>query len=189
MVIGRLGRECVAANSISSVMFQLAGVVVFGVSSAASAITGNTIGTGDYALAKKRAGKLVVIAGMVGLVASGLIFAIRPVLINFYQISDLARQYAFEITAVTGTYAFFSAISMITMMGVLRGGGDTRFVMVADVVFMWCIAIPFGALAGLVWHWPVPVVYGILKCEDLFKSGIAVLRIRSGRWVRDITQA
>lgn len=34
------------------------------------------------------------------------------------------------------------------MMGVLRGGGDVKFVLFMDVFFMWVVAIPLGYLAA-----------------------------------------
>ncbi len=45
----------------------------------------------------------------------------------------------------------FRSVNSILTKGVLRGGGDTRFLMVADVLFLWIVAVPLGYLAGLVW--------------------------------------
>jgi putative MATE family efflux protein len=187
-VIGHMGREFVAANSISSVLFQLAGTAIFGMSSAAATIIGNTIGEGDYEKAAHRGNAFVLLGAGIGLVMGLVLFAVRVPVIGFYHISELAKSYAMGITAVASVYILFQAVSMICMMGVLRGGGDTRFVMVADVLFMWLIGIPLGAWAGLKLGWPVPMVYALLKCEDLFKTAIVLWRIPSRRWIRDVTR-
>lgn len=47
------------------------------------------------------------------------------------------------------------AIQSVMTKGVLRGGGDTKFLMKADILFIWMVPIPLGALGGLVFHWPV----------------------------------
>lgn len=43
-------------------------------------------------------------------------------------------------------------MNSILTKGVLRGGGDTKFLMVADIIFLWAASLPLGILAGLVWH-------------------------------------
>ena len=44
-------------------------------------------------------------------------------------------------------------------LGVLRGGGDTRFAMIVDLVGSWAIALPVAFVCGLVLHWPAYIVY------------------------------
>jgi len=73
------------------------------------------------------------------------------------------------------------------MMGTLRGGGDAKFVMVTDVIFMWMISIPLGAYAGLVLGWPVWLVYIILRSEDFFKTLAVLWRVPGGKWLKDVT--
>ena len=60
VVIGRMGTNFVAANSIYTVINQLVSVMIFGVGNAALTVVGNTIGAGEYekAGAVGRAGAL-----------------------------------------------------------------------------------------------------------------------------------
>ena len=46
----------------------------------------------------------------------------------------------------------FQSMNSILTKGVLRGGGDTKFLMVADIIFLWAASLPLGILAGLVWQ-------------------------------------
>ena len=71
---------------------------------------------------------------------------------------------------------------------ILRGGGDTRFVLICDVVFLWCFSIPLGFFTGLKLGWPAPAVYLILKGDEVLKIAAALLRIWSGKWVRNVTR-
>jgi Na+-driven multidrug efflux pump len=187
-VLGHMGREVVAANSICSILFQFTQVAIFGLSSSALTIIGNTIGEGQYDAAKRRARAFIWLSGLFGVIASFVMFFSRFALIEFYRLSELARSNAYQMSSAASALVILQSIALVLMMGVLRGGGDTRFVMVTDVLFIWMICIPLGAFAGLVWHLPVAVVYLLLKGEDVFKTFVAVYRVNSGRWLRDLTR-
>ena len=187
IIMGRMGKEFVAANSINSVVMQFASVALMGTSSAAPAIIGNTIGAGEYDRARDRARTLMYIAAMIGVAAGVLIFTIRPFILGFYNITEVTRGYAMSFMAITSVLVFFMAQSSVSMMGTLRGGGDGKFVMVIDVIFMWMICIPLGYIAGLRLGLAAPIVYFIIKCDEMIKSVIGAVRVYRGRWIRDMT--
>lgn len=57
--------------------------------------------------------------------------------------------------------------------GVLRGGGDTKFLMIADVLFLWVASIPLGYLSGLVWMLSPFFVYICLRIDYILNhSGV-----------------
>ncbi len=188
VIMGRMGKEFVAANSINSVVMQFATVAVMGLSSASAAIIGNTVGAGEYDRARERARTLVFLGAIVGAVGGLFIFTIRPFIIGFYNISDITRGYAMSFMAISSVLVFFQAQSGINMMGTLRGGGDGKFVMVSDVIFMWMICIPLGYVAGLRFGLAAPLVYMIIKCDEVLKSIIGIFRVLGGKWVRDMTR-
>lgn len=187
IIMGRMGKEFVAANSINSVVMQFASVALMGTSSAAAAIIGNTIGAGEYDRARERARTLMYIAAIIGAAAGLLIFTIRPFVLGFYNITEVTHSYAMSFMAITSVLVFFMAQSSVSMMGTLRGGGDGKFVMVIDVIFMWMICIPLGYIAGLRLGMPAPIVYFIIKCDEMIKSVIGAVRVYRGRWIRDMT--
>lgn len=187
VIMGRMGKEFVAANSINSVVMQFATVAVMGLSSAAAAIIGNTVGAGEYDRARARANTLIYIGALVGAAGGVLIFFVRPFIIGFYNISEVTRGYAMSFMAISSVLVFFQAQSGISMMGTLRGGGDGKFVMVADVIFMWVLCIPLGYMAGLKFGLAAPLVYMIIKCDEILKSALGFWRVRSGKWVKDMT--
>ena len=55
--------------------------------------------------------------------------------------------------------------------------------MIADVVFLWLVSIPLGALAGLVWHWPPFIIFLFLRIDHLIKSVICLFRLRTDKWM------
>ena len=81
----------------------------------------------------------------------------------------------------------FQAVNSILTKGVLRGGGDTKFLMVADILFLWIVSVPFGALAGLVWHLDAFWIYFLLKVDQVIKAVWCVFRLKSGKWIKTIS--
>jgi len=111
---------------------------------------------------------------------------IRVPFVNFYNLSDVAHMYAMQITNIISINVIFMATALISLMGTLRGGGDGKFVMIVDVIFMIFIAIPLGAYTGLVLGWPIWIVFIILRSEDFFKTIVVVWRVTRGKWIRDV---
>lgn len=188
IIIGRIGTEVVAANSINNVAFQFVTVFAFGLSSAASVVIGNTIGEGNEHKAKEYAFTIGVISIAMGIIAAIVIYFIRPIIVDFYNVSEFTKIRAMEIMSVTSIVVIFQILGVNLMMGVLRGGGDAKFVLMNDLIFMWAVAIPLGFVSAFVLKWPVPVIFLIMKSDEILKSLIAVGRVLSGKWVRNVTR-
>lgn len=188
VVVGRMGTEVVAANSINNVANQFVTVFIFGLGSATSVIIGNTIGEGKYDKAKEYAFTITILSLFMGVISGLIIFMIRPFVVEFYNVSQTTKEIAKEIMSVTSIIVVFQSIAVNTMMGVLRGGGDNKFVLINDVLFMWLIAIPFGFIGAFIWKVPVTVVFLILKSDEVLKVIVSIIRILSGKWVKDITR-
>ena len=78
----------------------------------------------------------------------------------------------------------FQSVNSVLTKGVLRGGGDTRFLMVADILFLWLASIPLGYLAGLVLHLPAFWIYAALKAYWVIKSVWCTFRLLKGNWMK-----
>lgn len=188
IIIGRLGTDVVAANSINNVAFQFVTVFAFGLSSAASVVIGNTIGGGREDRAKEYAFTIGVISLIMGILAAIGIYFIRPIMVDFYNVAEVTKIKAMEIMSVTAIVVIFQILGVNLMMGVLRGGGDAKFVLINDLFFMWTVAIPLGFISAFILKWPIPVVFFIMKSDEILKSLIAVGRVISGKWVRNVTR-
>lgn len=187
VVIGRMGTSFVAANSIYTVLNQFVTVIMFGVGNAALTIVGNTIGAGEYELAKQRSVKLLVISIFLGALSAAVTLILSPFVISLYQISAETAGIAASISRVGALVVFFQSLAIVGMIGILRAGGDAKFVLICEASILWGIAVPLGALAGLVLKWPVWAVFLCLRCDEIIKVVIAVWRICGFKWLRDIT--
>ena len=70
--------------------------------------------------------------------------------------------------------------------GILRGAGDTKYLMVLDTVFLWLVSLPLGALAGLVFHFPPFWIYLCLYSERFIRTVVALFRLKGKRWIHSV---
>ncbi len=186
MVIGRLGESFVAANAVTAVTQQLSSVMIQGFSQAGAIVTGHTLGVGDREKAHRQGYAFLGLGILFGFVAAGIVMIISGPMINAYNLSPETEAIAKQLMLSISIIIVFQATNSIMTKGVLRGGGDTKVLMVADNVFLWAASIPLGALVGLVFGLPAFWIYFCLKIDQVLKAVWCVLRLRSGKWIKKI---
>ena len=189
MIMGRIGPAFVAANAVTTIVQQLSSVLTQGVSNASGIITGHTMGRGEYERAQNEGYTFLFMGLLIGLLAAVIIAILRAPIINFYDISAEAKSIAGELMNAIIIIVVFQTMSSILTKGVLRAGGDTRFLMVGDILFLWVASIPLGALTGLVFHWSSFWIYIMIKIEHIIKCVWCFFRLRSGKWLKRIYSA
>jgi len=189
MVMGHIGQAFVAANSVTMVTQQLSSVLTTGVSNASGIITGHTMGEGDFEKAQKQGYAFLFMSFVIGCFAALIILILRAPIINFYKVSPEAKAIAWELMDAILIIVIFQSMSSILTKGVLRAGGDTKFLMAGDILFLWVASIPLGYLAGLVFHWPAFWIYTFLKIDQIIKCIWCFFRLKSGKWMKKIYSA
>ena len=187
MVIGHLGAAFVAANAITSVTQQLSTVVIQGVSQAGAIVTGQTLGLGDKKKTMQQGWMFLGLGFALGALSAIFILAVSKPIISTYNVSEETVNIAGQLMAAISLIIVFRATNSIMTKGVLRGGGDTKMLMLADNIFLWVLSIPFGILAGFVFHWPAFWIYVALKSDDIVKTVWCVIRLRSEKWIKKIS--
>lgn len=186
MVMGRIGKDFVSANSITMVTQQLSTVLIQGICHAGCIITGHTLGEGKKEKAQEQAYTFMMLGIIVGAVAGGIIVLISNPVINCYNITDGTKALAKQLMNAIALIVVFQSTNSILTKGVLRGGGDTKFLMVADILFLWILSLPLGYLAGLVWKLPAFWIYFCLKSDQVVKAIWCVFRLKSKKWIKVI---
>ncbi|MBP3754260.1 MAG: MATE family efflux transporter [Lachnospiraceae bacterium] len=188
MVIGNLGPIIGSANSITGPTQQLSTVVVQGVCQAGAIVTGQTLGTGQKEKTMKQGFLFFGLGLGLGLLSALFIMLAKgPVIAMYTGVEEEAKVVANDLMIAISLIIVFQATNSIMTKGVLRGGGDTKMLMLADNIFLWTIAIPLGYLAGYVFHLPAFWIYIFLKSDQIVKTLWAFLRLRSGKWIKKIT--
>jgi putative MATE family efflux protein len=177
----------VAANSIASMTQQLSSVIIFGIANAAAVIIGKSVGEGCTKRAFEEAKTLKVMSYIVGAAACALILMLKGVIIKFYTVPEETKILADQLMIAVAFITFFVSISAVTVVGILRGGGDTRFCLFAEMSTLWFIALPL-ALIGMLIKLPVVAVLLLMKIDEPIKSIICIVRINRNKWIKSLTR-
>ena len=184
-----------AAYGVSGNIERLCTVAIFGVSGATSIIIGREIGAGADREKVLSVGKaLDMLAVIVGAIVGGVFIAVTylffaPLVYPLFGLSPEATEIATMMLVVTFSFLFFRAFNTTNVVGVIRGGGDVKTAAFIDLAPMWLVAIPTAALAGLVFQWGILAVYLCMALDNVVKALLGVHRLRSGKWIRNLTVA
>ncbi|MCR4619021.1 MAG: MATE family efflux transporter [Lachnospiraceae bacterium] len=188
MVIGHLGGTFVSANAITSVTQQLSSVVISGVSQAGAIVTGQTLGEGDKEKAMDQGFLFMGLGIFLGIIAAGVILVLSgPIIASYKNVSEETVKIAGQLMLAISIIVVFQGTNSIMTKGVLRGGGDTKMLMLTDNIFLWVLAIPLGLLGGFVLKVSPFWIYIFLKSDQIVKAVWAFLRLRSGKWIKKIS--
>lgn len=179
----------VPANSISVLVFQILSVVGYGAASAAAIMTGRTLGEGHKERIDQTALTFQIMFCIIG-VFTGLIILLSrgPVLQIYNTLSPEAAELTRQFITVLAITSVGTCYQMAADCGILRAGGDTKFAMWNNLVFVWLICLPCAALSAFVFHFSPVVVFFCLKMEQLGKCPVIFLRVRSKKWIKQITR-
>lgn len=179
----------VPANSISVLVFQILSVVGYGAASAAAIMTGRTLGEGHKERIDQTAFTFQIMFCIIG-VFTGLIILLSrgPVLQIYNTLSPEAAELTRQFITVLAITSVGTCYQMAADCGILRAGGDTKFAMWNNIVFVWIICLPCAALSAFVFHFSPVVVFFCLKMEQLGKCPVIFLRVRSKKWIKQITR-
>ncbi len=187
-LFGHIGTTVVAANTIIGVVQNIATLVIFGVANASGVIIGKTIGEGNIELAQKRGRAMEIFALVLGLCGGVVILLCRDIMVDFYNVEEETKILAKQMLIVTSVVIFFISTSAICIVGILRGGGDTKYSLIIEIVALWLFSVPLGYLAGLYFELPVIIVYILFKSDELVKSVLCWIRLAKDKWINDVTR-
>lgn len=188
VILGHLGTDAVAANSLVVVVRNFGTVLCFGTASAGGILLGNVMGEGDMDRAKEYASKLLKLTIITGAIGGVLILTATPFVLHLADLTETAMYYLKYMLLINTYYVMGAAVNTTLIAGVFRAGGDTRFGLICDTIDMWCYAVPLGFIAAFVFKLPVLVVYFLLCTDEFVKWPWVIKHYRSGKWLQDITR-
>ena len=189
--------EILAAYAVAGNIDRFCSVALFAVSSAAAVIVGREIGAGRSKESVYNVGKaLLMVATALGVAVGAVLLivtyaVVKPFVYPIYpafQNCPGAAEITTMILTIVAIFAPFRAFCATNIVGVLRGGGDVNFTTAIDVLPLWLISLPLAALSGLVAHLSIFWVYMSIETENMIKLVLGLWRIRSRKWIRDVTR-
>lgn len=190
IVMGHLGSDVVAANSVAVIAVNLGAIACRGFANATTIIVSRSLGENNKAAAKIYSKRMLVITTVVAVVGAGVIIAIRPVLVGFYtgKITDAAIELLSTMLLMQTIRLIGEGINTCLICGCFRGGGDAKFGMILDCIFMWCVAVPLMALGAFVLKLPAIWVYLIMCLDEWYKMPPTFVHYFKFNWLKNITR-
>ena len=185
-ILGHMGTEVIAANSIANTIFQVISVISYGSASAASVLIGKTIGEGDKDKVKSYAVTMQILFVCIGILTGTLLFLSKDVIINFYELTEQAHSLTVTFITILSVTVVGTSYQMASLTGIVRGGGDTKFVLINDLIFMWGIVLPSSAICAYVFNLSPVITFICLKSDQILKCFVAIFKVNRFKWIKEI---
>ncbi|MCL2365543.1 MAG: MATE family efflux transporter [Oscillospiraceae bacterium] len=182
-----------AAYNISSNLERFFGVAMFACGGASAVIIGREIGAGRKAQAESYVKTLTAMGLLLGVGSAALLMLLRftilePIIFPLYNLSAAASGAATTMLTIYAILLPLRAMGITMGLGAMRGGGDVKALMIIDVGTLYIVMLPLAASAGLIFRLDIGFVYGALLIEEIIKTSLIFRRIRSRKWVHDVTR-
>lgn len=180
-ITGLIGiMEQAASNVIFSAML-ISLLPCFGFGIAVQTLVGNTIGSGDFKLAKHYGFETSRIASIYTVIVGIIFFAFpRAVLIlttNDQQVIETAVP-ALRIAAFG---QIFYSVGVVLANG-LQAAGKTLYVMLAEVIANWFVFVPIAYLLGVVLDLGIVGAWAALPFYVFLYAIVIFVKFKFGRW-------
>lgn len=188
VILGHLGTEAVAANSLVTVVRNVGSVFCFAIASAGTILLGRVMGQEELEKSKSYASRMLKMTVVAGAVGGVIVLAVTPFVLRFASLNDTAMHYLKYMLLINSYYIMGSAVNTALIAGVFRAGGDTKFGLICDTIDMWVYAVPLGFFAAFVLKLPVLWVYFLLCTDEFVKWPWVVRHYRKREWAKNITR-
>lgn len=154
LAVGRLTPVELATHQIVLNYASLTYMVPLGISAAAAVGVGHAVGAGDPERAR-RAGWLALGLGTAFMMLAAVVFFLVPVpLIALYTRDARVLALGPGLLLVVAAFQIFDGIQTVST-GALRGLGETRVPMLANLVGYWLLGLPLGLTLCFLLGWGV----------------------------------
>ena len=188
-ILGGYGASVITAASVVNTLNTLAFITISGLSSAVGIITGKTIGAGKTELMKEYAYTTQILFLGVGLFSGALAALIAKPFIGLYTgISAEAARQSLLFAHVMSVTIIGTGYQMPCLFGLVKSGGDIHFVFRNDTIFVFLVVLPSAILAAWLGA-PAWVTFACLKCDQILKCFVAVVKINRFNWMKNLTRA
>lgn len=188
VILGHMGSDAVAANSIASIVKSMVQCVIRGVSAGAGILVGNLLGANELEKAKTYGGRITRISILIGVVTGTILIILSPFVSHVAPMSDTARGYLQFMMVVLGFNLMGQSVNTTVLDGIFCAGGDAKFDMIGNLGAMWCFSVPLGFITAFVFHAPVWLVYIIISLDEIVKLPAVYKHYKKYVWVRNITR-
>lgn len=186
VIYGHMGTTEYAALQVSNTVHFMFIMAIFSIGDAALVMIGKELGKQNETSAYTIACKLLQIGVVLG-IFSGIVLAfLSPIIVKIFNFTSEGRQFATVILIIYGCSMWLKLFNGINIIGVFRGGGDTRFAMYTESLTVWLIGVPLVFFSALILKLPLYIVVVTANFEEIIKGIICYKRLKSKKWINNI---
>lgn len=187
VVVGHLGSDVAAANSIASVIKDLVTSLCRGVGVGGGILLGYKLGSNKFDEAKSYGDKILKLSILVGVICGAIILLTMPFALQL-ELSDRAREYLTYMLIICSLYMVSKSFNVGVINGAFYAGGDSRFDTYCLLLTIWLIIIPLSFLGTFVYSWPVLIIYFIISLDEVLKIPFVFKRYKRYKWIKNLTK-
>ncbi len=187
VIMGHLGSDAVAANSLANIVKNLVACFCNGIGSGGGIMVGNELGAGRLEKAREYGGRLCRLSVLCGIASGLVLLSLSPLILAVTDLSGTAHVYLKWMLVMCSCYIVGKSVNGTTIAGIFCAGGDSRFGFLCDTITMWCITVPLGFLAAFTFRLPVVAVYFIVNMDEIVKLPAVYRHYKKYKWVKDLT--
>jgi len=188
VIMGHLGNDAVAANSIASIVRSMVSSFCWGIAAAVGIVIGGLLGNGELDKAKRLGGKYVRLSVWIGIASGLVILCLMPLIMSAISLSPTATGYLKGMLFMSTYYVVGGSLNSTIIAGIFPAGGDTKFGMYCDTITLWCVVVPLGLIFAFWIEAPVLVVAFILTLDEFVKIPAVYKHYMKYEWVKNITR-
>jgi MATE family multidrug resistance protein len=183
VIVGTTGAAALAANQITVHLLSLMFMPMWGLTTAASVLTGNWIGAGRPAQAAAYSRQTYKLGLYYMLALTAVFLLTRNQLFHVFSNDPVVLALGPGLVVVIALFQFPDGIRMLSS-GILQGAGDTRFPMFASMATLWTLYIPGSWWLVIEKGVPVALAWGYGALCYVLLAAALWWRFRSDAWQR-----
>lgn len=149
---------------------------------------GNKIGKRELETAQQYAKKFTFLSVLLGITLGIFLAAIASFIPSAFKVSSEIKRTVMIILFINAAFFPLESLNLHYVIGVLRGGGDTTFAFLLDIIITLGVGIPLAFFTGLVLHKTIFLLMILLGIEEVIKAVIGLLRMISKKWINNLTE-
>ena len=180
------GLEVVPALSISTTIYNLAGVVFRSLGTTVGIITGQMLGAGRSEQEVRQANKkMELVTILSGILFGGLMASLSFLFPRVYNTTDSVRTLAGWLIVISAAFMPLQAY-IFSVFFTLRAGGKTVITFLFDCGAIWAYCVPMAFILCYCTELPILLIFALCNAGDILKCIVGIYMIRKGTWIQNL---
>lgn len=181
-MVALFGTSQIAANGIAQSIWSLAALVCVTMGPVFITVIGQCMGSRDTEQAEYYFRKLLKITLLISVVWNVLVFALTPLVMQFYDVSEETKKLTIILVLIHNIFNCIAFPFADPLGKGMRAAGDVRFTMVISLATTIGVRLIFSLLFAIVMDMGVIGIAWAMCLDWCSRAVIFYIRFRKGKW-------